>query len=89
MKAIFQTSQFKKDFKRINKRGRDLRKFKEVVSIIAEGESLEVRHRDHPLSGNWSGSRDCHIEPDWILIYRVDGENLFLERTGSHSDLFK
>ena len=89
MKAIFQTSQFKKDFKRINKRGRDLSKFKEVVSIIAEGESLEVRHRDHALSGNWSGSRDCHIEPDWILIYRVDGENLFLERTGSHSDLFK
>ena len=89
MKAIFQTSQFKKDFKRINKRGRDLSKFKEVVSIIAEGESLEVRHRDHALSGNWSGSRDCHIEPDWILIYRVDGENLFLERTGSDSDLFK
>ena len=53
MKAIFQTSQFKKDFKRINKRGRDLSKFKEVVSIIAEGESLEVRHRDHALSGNW------------------------------------
>ena len=89
MKAIFQTSQFKKDFKRINKRGRDLSKFKEVVSIIAEGESLEIRHRDHALSGNWSGSRDCHIEPDWILIYRVDGENLFLERTGSDSDLFK
>lgn len=89
MKAIFQTSQFKKDLKQINKRGRNLSKFKEVVSIIAEGESLEVRHRDHALSGNWSGSRDCHIEPDWILIYRVDGEKLFLERTGSHSDLFK
>ena len=89
MKAIFQTSQFKKDFKRINKRGRDLSKFKEVVSIIAEGESLEVRHRDHALSGNWSRSRDCHIELEWILIYRVDGENLFLEKTGSHRDLLK
>ena len=88
MKAIFQTSQFKKDFKRIKKRGKDLSKLKEVVSIIAKSEVLEERYRDHSLSGKWSGSRDCHIEPDWILIYRVDDENLFLERTGSHSDLF-
>lgn len=89
MKSIFQTSHFKKDFKRIKKRGKDLSKLKEVVSAIADGKSLEERHRDHALSGKWSGSRDCHIEPDWILIYRVDGENLFLERTGSHSDLFR
>jgi mRNA interferase YafQ len=89
MKAIFQTSQFKKDFKRIKKRGKELNKLKEVVSAIANSEALQERHRDHALSGNWSGSRDCHIEPDWILIYRVDGEFLFLERTGSHSDLFR
>ena len=89
MKAIFQTSQFKKDFKRIKKRGKDLSKLKEVVSAIANSEALQERHRDHALSGNWSGSRDCHIEPDWILIYRVDGEFLFLERIGSHSDLFR
>lgn len=89
MKAIFQTSQFKKDLKRIKKQGKDLNKLKEVVSTIANSEALEERHRDHALSGNWSGSRDCHIEPDWILIYRVDGEFLFLERTGSHSDLFR
>lgn len=89
MKAIFQTSQFKKDFKRIKKRGKDLNKLKEVVSAIANSEALQERHRDHALSGNWSGSRDCHIEPDWLLIYRVDDENLFLERTGSHSDLFR
>jgi mRNA interferase YafQ len=89
MKAIFQTSQFKKDIKRINKRGKDLSKLKEVTRIIANGEGLEDRHRDHALSGNWAGSRDCHIEPDWILIYRVDAESLFLERTGSHSDLFR
>jgi len=88
MKAVFQTSQFKKDFKRIKKRGKDLSKLKEVVSIIAKSEVLKERYRDHSLSGKWSGSRDCHIEPDWILIYRVDVENLFLERTGSHSDLF-
>jgi mRNA interferase YafQ len=89
MKAIFQTSQFKKDFKRIKKRGKELNKLKEVVSAIANSEALHERYRDHALSGNWSGSRDCHIEPDWILIYRVDGEFLFLERTGSHSDLFR
>ena len=89
MRAVFQTTQFKKDLKRIKKRGKDLSKLKEVVSIIAKSEALEDRHRDHGLSGDWSGSRDCHIEPDWILIYRVDGESLFLERTGSHSDLFR
>ncbi len=89
MKAIFQTSQFKKDFKRIKKRGKDLSRIKKVVSAIANGEGLEERHRDHALSGNWSGSRDCYIEPDWILIYRVDEDYLFLERTGSHSDLFR
>lgn len=89
MKAIFQTSQFKRDFKRIKKRGKDLSKLKEVVIAIGKSEALEERHRDHMLSGKWSGSRDCHIEPDWILIYRVDGESLFLERTGSHSDLFR
>ena len=89
MKAIFQTSQFKKDFKRMMKRGKELNKLKQVVSAIANSEALEERYRDHALSGNWSGSRDCHIEPDWILIYRVDGDHLFLERTGSHSDLFR
>jgi mRNA interferase YafQ len=89
MKAIFQTRQFKKDFERIKKQDKDLSRLKDVISAIANHEALEQRHRDHALSGNWSGSRDCHIEPDWILIYRVDGEHLFLERTGSHSDLFR
>jgi len=89
MKAIFQTSQFEKDFKRIKKQGKDLSKLKEVVSAMANSEVREERHRDHALSGNWAGSRDCHIEPDWILIYRIDEDYLFLERTGSHSDLFR
>jgi mRNA interferase YafQ len=89
MKAIFQTSHFKKDFKRIKKQGKDLSKLKEVVSAISNSEALEERHSDHALIGNWSGSRDYHIEPDWILIYRVDRDFLFLERTGSHSDLFR
>jgi len=88
MKAIFQTSQFEKDFKRIKKQGKDLSKLKEVVSAMANSEVREERHRDHALSGIWAGSRDCHIEPDWILIYRIDDDYLFIERTGSHRDLF-
>ena len=60
-----------------------------MVRALAAGEPLEEQHRDHPLIGNWSGFRDCHVEPDWMLIYRVEDECLYLERTGSHSDLFR
>lgn len=88
MRNIFQTSQFRKDFKKLKKRGKDIEKLKSVVKVISAGEPLEERHHDHPLSGKWTGSRDCHVEPDWILIYRVDGDCLYLERTGGHSDLF-
>lgn len=89
MRNIFQTSQFKKDFKGIKSRGKDLEKLKSVVKVILAGEPMEERHHDHPLSGKWTGSRDCHVEPDWVLIYRIDGDCLYLERTGSHSDLFR
>ena len=89
MRNIFQTSQFKKDFKRIKSRGKDLEKLKSLVKVILAGEPMEERHHDHPLSGKWTGSRDCHVEPDWVLIYRIDGDCLYLERTGSHSDLFR
>ncbi|MCK9589048.1 MAG: type II toxin-antitoxin system YafQ family toxin [Terrimicrobiaceae bacterium] len=60
-----------------------------ITRRIAGDEPLETRFRDHALSGPLKGSRDCHIEPDWLLIYRTDGESLFLERSGSHSDLFR
>ena len=89
MRNIFQTSQFKKDFKKIKSRRKDIEKLKSVVKVILAGDPLEDRHHDHPLSGKWTGSRDCHIEPDWVLIYRIDGDSLYLERTGSHSDLFR
>lgn len=89
MKEIYQTSQFKKDFKRAKKRGKEIDKLKYVVGLIIKDQPLEERFRDHALGGNWAGSRDCHIEPDWVLIYRVDGDALYLERTGSHSDLFR
>lgn len=89
MKPLFQTSQFKKDIKRLKKQGKNLNTLEAVLRILSEGGGLEERHRDHGLTGKWSGSRDCHIEPDWILIYRVDEDAIFLERSGSHSDLFR
>jgi mRNA interferase YafQ len=89
MKAIYETSQFRKDFKKIKKQGKQIEKLKEIVRWLAEGKPLGPRHRDHALIGPLKGSRDCHVEPDWLLIYRIDGESLYLERTGSHSDIFK
>ena len=89
MKPAIQTSQFKKDIKRLKKRGKNLGKLGDVIRSLAADEPLEEKYRDHALLGRWSGSRDCHIEPDWILIYRNEPESLYLERSGSHSDLFK
>ena len=89
MKEVIQTSQFKRDIKRLKKRGKDLEKLGNVVRLLAADELLEEKHRDHALIGRWVGSRDCHIEPDWILIYRNEPVSLYLERSGSHSDLFK
>ena len=89
MKKVSQTRQFLRDLKRITRRGKDLNKLKRVVALLAEGEPLAVRYRDHALTGNWKPARDCHIEPDWLLIYTADEEHLRLERTGTHSDLFR
>lgn len=89
MKAIYETSQFRKDLKKLKKQGKDITKLKGIVMRIADDLPPDARHRDHALIGPLRGSRDCHIEPDWLLIYRTDGESLYLERTGSHSDLFK
>jgi len=83
------TTQFKKDYKRLKKQNKELSKLRTVVEKLASGKLLEPIYRDHPLSGNWKNHRDCHIEPDWILIYRITAEDLYLERTGSHSELFK
>ena len=82
------TTQFKKDYKRIKKQNKDLDKLRVIIEKLAAGKKLEPKYRDHQLSGNWKGHRDCHIEPDWILIYRIEDEGLILERTGSHSELF-
>jgi mRNA interferase YafQ len=89
MKQISQTKQFGRDVKRMKKRGKDLTKLREIVRNLTLGKTLPPKCKDHPLVGAWKPSRDCHIEPDWLLIYTVDDESLRLERTGSHSDLFK
>lgn len=83
------TSQFKKDMKRKKKQGADLAKIDEVIMTLRRGDSLPERNRDHALSGTYRGHRECHIEPDWLLIYRVDADLLVLTavRTGSHSEL--
>ena len=89
MRKVSQTRQFSRDLKRIAKRGKELNKLKRVVTLLTRDEPLEPRHRDYALTGNWKHSRDCHIEPDWLLIYTLGDESLRLERTGTHSDLFK
>ena len=91
MRTFSRTTQFKKDVKLAAKRGRDLEKLKAVLGLLIAGDELPAQYRDHPLRGNFAGSRDCHIEPDWLLIYTLtenDG-HVRLERTGTHSDLFR
>ncbi|MBL7163794.1 MAG: type II toxin-antitoxin system YafQ family toxin [Anaerolineales bacterium] len=89
MKIIQRTSQFKRDVKRMKKRGADFSTFKEIIRKLATGEKLEARYRDHLLIGQYKGSRECHIKPDWLLIYEVTESELVLIRTGTHSDLFR
>ena len=88
MIKIIQPTSFKKDVKRQKKRGKDLEKLKFVIDLLVAGSPLPASYVDHSMSGNWKGWRDCHIEPDWILIYKISPTSLTLGRTGSHSDLF-
>jgi mRNA interferase YafQ len=86
---IYYTTQFKKDYKRIKKQYKNLDKLKTIIDTLAAGNKLSEKYCDHQLSGIWKGHRDCHIESDWLLIYRLTSDSLYLERTGSHSDLYK
>ena len=83
------SSQFRRDVKRIEKRGKDLTKLRALLALLLERASLPERYHDHPLKGEWIGYRDVHVEPDWLLIYRIAGDELHLVRTGTHSDLFE
>ena len=82
------STKFKKDFKTCVKRGYKMPLLQQAIDILRIPDVLPSKNRDHSLSGNYSGYRECHIEPDWLLIYRQEEEELFLYRTGTHSDLF-
>lgn len=86
---IHYTTQFKKDYKRIKRQNKNPQKLEQVIKLLLSGRELEPQHKDHSLIGNWKGHRDCHVEPDWLLIYRITTDDLYLERTGSHAELFK
>ena len=91
MRTFSRTSQFKKDVKLAGRRGKNLAKLKAVLDLLIEGEVLPPQYKDHPLRGNFAGSRDCHVEADWVLIYTLTENNTHVrfERTGTHSDLFR
>ena len=92
-KAIYQvslTTQFRRDYKFAKKQDRDMNLLNKAIEILASGEQLPESYRDHPLSDNWKGHRECHILSDWLLIYKIENDVLVLTltRTGAHSELF-
>lgn len=90
MLDVFYSSRFKKDYRRVKKQGRDVELLLDVVDLLAAEEPLDFRYQDHALAGDYKGHRECHIQPDWLLIYKIDGKQLLLTltRTGTHSELF-
>ena len=89
MKQIYRTTQFKKDVKRLEKQGKDFAIFKEILTQLAQGFPLAEKYRDHKLSGEFTGKRECHLEPDWLLIYESGKDEMILVRMGSHAELFE
>ncbi len=91
MYKIIWSTKFKKDYKLAIKRGYNITELDDIIRTIAKGEKLEDKYNDHELSGNYKGFRECHIRPDWLLVYIIDNGKLVLtlSRTGSHADLFK
>jgi mRNA interferase YafQ len=88
LRAIVPSKQFDRDLKRVAKRDKDPKKLLAVIRKLQSGKKLEKRHKSHPLSGRWTRYMECHIEPDWLLIYELTKTQLRLVRTGSHADLF-
>ena len=82
-------NQFKRDYKLQKKRHKGLELLDNIIRKLVKKEHLAEKQKDHPLQGNYKGYRECHIEPDWLLIYKVEGNSIYFIRTGSHSDLFK
>jgi mRNA interferase YafQ len=91
VRSFSRTNQFKRDVKRAEKRGKDMASLKAMLERLIEGDPLPPECKDHPLRGDFAGSRDCHVAPDWVLIYTLteNGAHVRFERTGTHSDLFR
>lgn len=90
MRKIRYHTLFKKDYKKVVKRGYDVKLMEDIIQKLARDEQLPEKNKDHPLSGDYAGCRECHVAPDWLLIYEIDKGDLilYLTRTGTHSDLF-
>ncbi len=88
MRNSIPVTQFKRDVKLCIKRNKDMTKLRKLMTILIEGEPVPPEYKDHPLKGNWGHHRDSHLEPDWLLIYKLDGDDLYFVRTGSHADIF-
>ena len=82
------TVRFEKDVKLMKRRGKDTAKLRGVMKRLLHEETLDAKHRDHVLAGDYSGRRECHVEPDWLLIYKLGEDWILFERTGTHADLF-
>lgn len=89
MRRPVTSSQFRRDVKRAEKRGKDMEKLKTLIRLLLAEQPLPAHYLDHSLKNNWKGYRDAHIEPDWLLIYCIAGDELRLARTGTHADLFE
>jgi mRNA interferase YafQ len=88
MLKVKRTTQFEKDLFKVGSRGCNLDRLQEVIIALMNEQKLPARNRDHKLKGNFKDRRECHIAPDWLLVYKIESDTLILERTGSHSDLF-
>ena len=86
--TIRQSSRFRRDVKRLQRQRKDLTRLKSIIQVLVTEELLDDHYRDHALIGNWKGFQECHIQPDWLLVYRIENEELQLARTGSHAELF-
>ncbi|MFA7239687.1 MAG: type II toxin-antitoxin system YafQ family toxin [Sulfuricellaceae bacterium] len=83
------TGAFKREYRLAMKRGKKIERIDAIIRLLIEEKPLDVANRDHALTGDWAPRRECHIEPDWLLVYKIDGDTIIFERTGTHSDLFR
>lgn len=89
MRTPSYSKQFDRDVKRMKKRGKEMQKLREILTLLVKAETLPEKNRNHKLVGPFKSYRECHIEPDWLLIYKIEDPIIFFARTGSHSDLFE